>query len=96
MKPVYRDRKVHVQGEKCSTCIFRPGNPMYLDDGRVKSMVDQCLEDPAGNIPCHQTLDGDRAICRGFWDGYADRQPVLRLAKAMNIIEYEAVKGGDH
>jgi len=88
-RPVFRDGKVHVCAEKCSTCIFRPGNLMSLGPGRVKDMVDACLADPdgAGNIPCHQTLGGDQAICRGFYDGYADRSLLFRMAAALGAIE---------
>lgn len=87
MTGVYRDGLVHVQADRCPTCIFRPGNLMHLDPGRVRGMVEECLADDAGNIPCHDTLGGPEAICRGFWDGYADRQAVLRLAVAMGIVK---------
>jgi hypothetical protein len=61
---------------------------MSLQNGRVKNMVRQCLEDEtgSGNIPCHETLSGDQAICRGFWDGYRDRVWVLQLAERMGIV----------
>ena len=84
---VYHDGKIHVQSEKCATCIFRPGNPMFLEPGRVKDMVTRCQEMEGGNIPCHQTLFGAQAICRGFWDGYADDDWMFRLAKEMDLIE---------
>jgi len=89
MKPVYRDRKVHVLSEKCSTCIFRPGNLMHLEPGRVRDMIEQCLSKEGGNIPCHKTLSDERAICRGYFDSYADRDPILALAKAMDVISYQ-------
>ena len=86
----YRDGMVHVQADKCATCIFHPGNMMWLQPGTVKEMVDSCLADPAGagNIPCHETLGGPEAICHGFWEGYADRQEVLLLAKLLRKVEY--------
>lgn len=87
---VYRDGKVHVLSERCETCIFRAGNLMHLKPGRVKDMVDQCLENESA-IPCHKTLDGDNAICRGYYDGYADRTMTLRLAKFFEIIEEVAL-----
>jgi hypothetical protein len=98
-KPVYSDDRVHLMPEKCSTCIFRPDNLMSLQPGRVKDMVDGCLEHPAGNIPCHQTIHGQRdqqAICRGFWDSYKDRQSVLVLAEQMGkVVEVSGNVGGD-
>src|SRR5437660_7457384 len=89
---VFRDDRVHVLSEKCGTCIFHPGNLMDLDPGRVKRMVTECLTDPSGggNIPCHKTIrrsDGVRpAICRGFFDAYADRVAILSLARNMDLI----------
>lgn len=91
-RPVFSDGKVHLRREMCATCIFRPGNQMHLQPGRVAGMVKDCLSDvdEAGNIPCHETIHGlapQQAICRGFWDRYADRLLTLRLAQFMNIVE---------
>lgn len=88
-EPVYSNGKVHVMSEKCSTCIFRPGNLMNLEPGRVKEMVAGSLAEDAG-ITCHKTLYGQReqeATCRGFYDAYADQVTPLRMARAMGIIE---------
>lgn len=72
-----------VLDEKCSTCIFRPGNLMDLRPGRVRGMVEDSLRD-GGFITCHQTLpeagsDVAPAICRGFFDAHRDRSNVLRV-----------------
>lgn len=71
--------------QMCDTCIFRPGNPMRLRPGRVKQMVTDSLGS-GGFITCHSTLYGmknpsrqQEAICRGFFDGYADQSNVLRV-----------------
>lgn len=91
-RPVYNEGKVHVMGEKCSTCIFRPGNPMHLSPGRVKEMVDASIED-GGAITCHKTLPyavperDQQAVCRGFYDAHRDRVPALYVAEAMGVIE---------
>jgi hypothetical protein len=86
----FRDGRVHVLEGKCSTCIFRPGNLMRLEAGRVKGMVEGAVAN-GSCIPCHSTLvTGAPAICRGFWDGYADRVLALRLAEAMEIVELVA------
>lgn len=69
--------------DKCSTCIFRPGNPMDLRPGRVQQMVRDSLN--AGSfITCHSTLPGVQdgaapAICRGFFDAYGHLSNVLRI-----------------
>ena len=39
------------------TCMFRPGNLMRLDEGRVEGMAAEALADDGGTIVCHDTLD---------------------------------------
>ena len=70
--------------EKCSTCIFRPGNLMHLRPGRVRGMVDEALA--AGLfITCHKTLpygehpEAGPAICRGFYDAHGLRSDAIEL-----------------
>lgn len=82
---VYREGKLHVCARQCDTCIFRPGNLMNLEPGRVKQMVatanDSC-------IPCHHSIydEGkEPAVCRGFFD-LKPNLPI-RLAIALNIVE---------
>jgi hypothetical protein len=78
---------VRVCADKCDTCIFRPGNLMYLNPGRVKGMVQECLAGQ-GHIPCHKTLDEDvQAICRGFWDAYRNEIDLLRLAERIGFVK---------
>lgn len=87
-EPVYSNGRVHVMAEKCSTCIFRPGNLMNLKPGRVKEMVDGSVADGAG-ITCHKTIYGQaeqEATCRGFFDAHKERVPALLLAEALGII----------
>lgn len=91
MRPVdgpFRDGNIHVLDGKCSTCIFRPGNLMHLSEGFVEKMVDDALADNT-IIVCHQTLDGPRSVCRGFYDRHkADVMP-LRLATAMDTLVFD-------
>lgn len=91
----YRDGVVHVLSEKCRTCIFRPGNPMRLQPGRVQQMVDDSLK-AGGAITCHQTLayggyeaEGE-AICRGFFEAHHHRVLALRLALVEDAVVYDA------
>ncbi|MFJ4684682.1 hypothetical protein [Streptomyces sp. NPDC088789] len=57
---------VRVCGHRCSTCIFRPGNLMNLEAGRVAGMVKRAVADN-GRIVCHKTLGTEApAICAGF------------------------------
>lgn len=87
--PPYRDGKVHVLKERCSTCVFRPGNLMNLKEGRFKDLVETNRRlDTA--FSCHQTLYGQteaEAICRGYFDAYKEEVTPLRMAVALDVIE---------
>lgn len=89
---IYRDGKVYVCAEMCATCVFRPGNLMELKPGRLKGMSrDATAQDSV--IPCHSTLYGQQdhqAICRGFFNRYADRVLPLRLARMLDMVEEQA------
>ena len=82
----FRDGKVQVMGKMCTTCIFRPGNLMSLEDGTVERMVNRCLESD-DTIPCHSTLGSDGAICRGLFDRHGRDIMPIRLAVAMQVLE---------
>jgi hypothetical protein len=84
--------KVHVLSEKCSTCIFRPGNLMDLEPGTVKRMTEGSVADGSA-ITCHQTMQqmhhqygAEPAVCRGFYDGHAERVPALVAAVFMDVL----------
>lgn len=81
---VFRNDNVHVCERLCSTCIFRPGNLMHLEPGRVEDMIADA-EFTDGTIVCHKTLDGDNAVCRGFFNQHAT--PTLRMAIAFKAIK---------
>lgn len=82
---VWREGALHVQAEKCATCIFRPGNLMSLEKGRVEGMVAEAVQ-IAGVIPCHDTLGGLENICRGFWDVHRNRVGLLQVAERMGLV----------
>lgn len=76
----------------CDTCIFRPGNLMQLKPGRVRGMVADSIRRDSF-IPCHKTLDGERAVCRGFYDAYGDLTLGCRFGMLVGLIEVEV---GEH
>ncbi|AXK90026.1 hypothetical protein SAMN05421776_11359 [Nocardia farcinica] len=87
---VYSHNEVRVCEDKCSTCIFRPGNLMRLRPGRRSQMVRDALHDE-GHITCHSTLDQPlSAICRGFADlpEAKARSLALRVGAALGILVY--------
>lgn len=79
---------LRVCASMCATCIFRPGNLMELRSGRVRGMVNEAVERD-GFIPCHKTLDGERAVCRGFYDAYGDRTLACRFGVIVGVIEVD-------
>jgi hypothetical protein len=87
---VFRDGKVHVMAEQCWTCIFRPGNLMRLNSGRVREMVDEANEEQ-GAIVCHSTLQAGvgNAVCKGYFDRNHGVNRTLLMARAMGVIEWQ-------
>lgn len=87
----YRDGKIHVCDTMCDTCVFRPGNLMRLEPGRLAGMVrDATRADSA--IICHSTLyqhEVRNAVCRGFYDRY--RTQPLQLAERLGLVEYDTL-----
>lgn len=71
--------------DRCATCVFRPGNLMHLQPGRLASLVADNLA--AGAVlTCHSTLHGqteDEAMCRGFFDAYGPQTRTVRTMDAL-------------
>jgi hypothetical protein len=90
---VYRDGKLHVMSDKCSSCIFRSvndGRIRGLRAGRVGEMVTEARANESV-IPCHQTIhmdDEKPAVCRGYYDNSRKLVIALRLAVALDIIKF--------
>lgn len=74
--------------ERCSSCVFRPGNLMRLAPGRLADILDTNRERGTALI-CHQTLSyGDHpevgeALCRGFYDAYGDTIAVIQVVNRL-------------
>jgi hypothetical protein len=86
--------------ERCSTCILRPGDKMHLGPEQTTAFVRRTLAEGT-YVVCHQTLTyGDNpdfgpAICRGFFDAYADRSSALRLLRAFGrLTEVDSPRPG--
>lgn len=94
------DTGVRVRRTLCATCIFRPGNLMHLEPGRIEELVSE-VEQSDGYIVCHviSTLDEDipgsltlddapreQAICRGSFDRY--KTTMIQLAERLDRIEW--------
>ena len=91
---IYCDGEVHVLREECATCIFKP-HARPVSGARVADMVRATKGEPGATVVCHSTLyrgdDVQHAICRGWYDRLGDQDPILRLARAANIIVEDEV-----
>lgn len=77
---------VRVMADRCSTCIFRPGNLMSLTPGRVAEMSREAIG-KGGVIVCHDTLDDDlQAVCAGFDERWVDHVPLLQIAHRVGAV----------
>lgn len=86
-----------VFAEMCSTCIFRPGNPMQLRPGALKRVVDANLA-TGTLLMCHTTTHGQAAetiACRGFYDHYGPRQAVYQVVHRLGGFREVPVPGED-
>jgi len=85
---VFKDGALYVCEVKCSTCIFRPGNLMHLQDGRKESMAAEAVADQSV-IPCHKTIYGQAeqpAVCRGYWDVHKNDVQGLQIAERLGVV----------
>lgn len=85
------DGKVRVMAKMCPTCIFRPGNRMKLQPGRVEEMIADATRDES-TIVCHSTLDLPlQAACRGFFDQHPTAP--LQIADRLGLVEHVPYEG---
>jgi hypothetical protein len=82
-------QKVRVLSSRCTTCIFRRGNPMHLGEnrhGRTAADIIQGNVAAGALLTCHQTLPyGDHpevppAVCAGFWAEHGPATAAGRIA----------------
>ena len=86
---IYREGKVHVLSELCSSCIFKP-HERPVDGARVAEMVRDTMDTDGATVVCHHTLyqeEQENAICRGWYDRLGDRDSLLQAAERMGIIK---------
>lgn len=71
--------------ERCSSCVFRSGDPMRLGSDRLRNLIRDNLAADA-LLTCHQTLsygshsEVGQSACRGFWDAYGTGTAAGRFA----------------
>jgi hypothetical protein len=63
---------------------------MSLSEGRVEQMVRDATKHQSC-IPCHTTLDGYQAVCRGFFElrnTMEHANSTLQIAERLGFIEF--------
>lgn len=75
---------MHVLAERCASCIFRPGNLMRLEPGRLAEIVSEARAADSAII-CHETAGADEAVCRGFADRW--QTTPLQVADRLGFLE---------
>jgi hypothetical protein len=84
-----KDNRPRLLSEQCATCILRPGNPMKLRAGRLRSMINEALQEGQQGIICHDTLtygahpDFGPALCRGFYQAYGPQNNFIRIMERL-------------
>lgn len=74
--------------EKCSSCVFRSGDPMRIGTDRFRDLIATNRETGAV-LTCHQTLsygehpEVGQAACRGFLDAYGREVTAARVVELM-------------
>lgn len=83
----FRDGKVHVVREMCSTCIFRG---KVVDKERREEMIREADQKETA-IVCHSTLNTkQQAVCHAYYQ--LRSSATLRLAMAMKCIAWDEPK----
>lgn len=83
---------------QCTTCIFRPGNKMHLEQGRLATMI-ATVRATESYVICHDSLDlspRQQVICHGSFTRIKTR--IIQLAERMGFIEWvdpHTLKGTD-
>ena len=87
MADVYRDGFVHVRAEPCDRCLF--SKDRLVSGARAREIITDTRSKEAASFICHkhQVSDEPAAICGAWFDAFADEDPVLRLAIAMDVIK---------
>lgn len=95
-------RKPQVCAQQCSTCVFRPGNPMSLRPGRLKTLIQENTGDGKAGLLCHETLSYGQhpeigpSFCRGFFDTFGHMANGIRVfARLGGFTEVEVPEEAD-
>jgi len=84
---VYEDGKVHVRAKQCANCLL--SKDRLVPGQRARQLIEETRSNVGGSFICHkgQVSEEHTSICRAWWDRYAQEDPILRLAVAVDIVK---------
>ncbi len=91
---------VRLLSRPCATCIYRPGNLMHLQPGRLKAITAANLAADS-YLVCHATLrDGEHpqageAVCRGWYDRFTNSTTFMQIGNRLRWWREVAPPGED-
>lgn len=92
--PPYVGGKLRIMTEMCSTCIFRPGNKMDLERGRVANIMREVRRNDS-YVTCHKTLGTGQpgVICKGSSEAHFGQMERIgrRLGAMLEMTEEEVL-----
>lgn len=75
-----------VQDRQCPTCIYRPDNPLDLE--QLEADIADGYGGFSGHRICHHS---DDVCCRGFWDRHKDKFQLGQIAQRLGFVEFVQV-----
>lgn len=88
MAAIYRDGHVHVREKQCDRCLL--SKDRLVPGGRARQIIEDTRAAEGSSFICHRNLVSDEpeAICRAWWDRFADEDSILRLAMYFEIVRF--------
>lgn len=85
---IYRDGRIHVRGEKCGNCLYSADR--LVSGARARELTTATRAEVGSTFVCHrsQVSDEPEAICAEWFRNFAKEDPLLRMAMAVDVIEY--------
>jgi hypothetical protein len=82
--------KLKIMSQPCNQCLFTKNR--IVSQKRTNQIIKDCIRED-GHFECHKgTINGDKIVCRSFWNLYSRDVLSLRLALMFNMFEFVEVE----